>query len=87
MACHPTTTSAGRKRERLRPVVFVEEATSGAGLRWTTTERGRGEVERDESALAKLGGGMTDTSLAILMAGITASHLRMHRRELRQRRR
>ncbi len=68
----------------MRPVIFVEEATSGARLRRTTVERGRGEVERDESALAKLGGGMTDTALAILMAGITASHLRMHRRELRR---
>ena len=28
-------------------------------------------------------GGMTDTALAMLMAGIAASHLRMHRRELR----
>ncbi len=28
---------------------------------------------------------MTDTALAMLMAGIAASHLRMHRRELRQR--
>jgi len=36
-------------------------------------------VEGDESALAKLGGAMTDTALAILMAGIVASHLRMHR--------
>ena len=35
-------------------------------------------MEGDESALAKLGGAMTDTALAILMAGIVASHLRMH---------
>jgi hypothetical protein len=75
-------TSAGRERERLRFFVFVEEATSGARLRRTTAERGRGEVERNESALTKLGGGMTDTVLAILMARITASHLRMHCREL-----
>ena len=34
-----------------------------------------------KSTLAKLGGGMTDTALAILMAGITVSHLCMHRRE------
>jgi hypothetical protein len=47
-------------------------------------ERGQGEVECDESALAKLGGGMTDTALAILMAGITAFHLRMHCRKLRR---
>ena len=31
----------------------------------------------------KLGGGMTDTALAMLMAGIAVSHLRMHLRELR----
>ena len=36
-------------------------------------------MEGDESALAKLGGAMTDTTLAILMAGIVVSHLRMHR--------
>ncbi len=29
------------------------------------------------------GGGMTDTALAMLMTGIAASHLRMHRHELR----
>ena len=36
-------------------------------------------MERDGSALAKLGGAMTDTALTILMAGIATSHLRMHR--------
>ncbi len=36
------------------------------------------------SALNKLGGGMMDTALAMLTAGIAASHLRMHRRELRR---
>jgi hypothetical protein len=84
MACCPTTTSAGRKREQLHPVVFVEKATSGAQLQWTMAERGQGEVERDECALLKLWGGMTDTALAILIAGITTSHLRMHHHELRQ---
>jgi hypothetical protein len=43
---------------------------------------GEGEMERDKSALAKLGGGMMDTALAILMAGIIASHLRMHCQKL-----
>ena len=38
-------------------------------------------MERDGSALAKLGGGMTDTALVILMVGIAAFHLRMHHRE------
>ena len=42
------------------------------------------EVERYGSALAKLGGGMTDTALAMLTVGIAASHLRMHHRELRR---
>ncbi len=54
----------------------------------TTTDDGRkgaGEVEHDEFALTKLGGGMTETVLAILMAGITASHLRKHPRELQRR--
>jgi hypothetical protein len=76
-------TSTGREREQLHPVVFVEKATSGAQLRRTMAERGWGEVERNESALAKLGEGMTDTIHAILMAGITASHLHMHRCKLR----
>ena len=31
------------------------------------------------------GGGMTDTALAMLTAGIATSHLGMHRRELRRR--
>ena len=35
-------------------------------------------MERDGSALAKLGGGMTDTTLVIFMAKIATSHLRMH---------
>ena len=48
----------------------------------TAAEGGRREeVERNGSALAKLGGAMTDTALAILIAGIAASHLHMHRHE------
>ena len=35
-------------------------------------------MERNGSALAKLGGAMTDTALAILIAGIATSHLHMH---------
>ena len=38
-------------------------------------------MERDGYALAELRGAMTNTALAILMAAIAASHLRMHRRE------
>jgi len=41
----------------------------------------REEVKCDGSTLAKLGGAMMDTALTILMAGIAASHLRMHRRK------
>ncbi len=40
-----------------------------------------GGMGRNESAHAKLGGGMMDTTLTILMAGITASYLRMHPRD------
>jgi hypothetical protein len=75
-------TSTGREREQLCLIIFVEEATSGARLQWTTAEMRQGEVDRNESTLAKLGGGMMDTALAILMVGIIASHLRIHPRKL-----
>ena len=55
----------------------------------TTTDdsgKGAGEGGAYESALAKLRGDMTDTALAILMAGIIVSHLRMHCHELQLRR-
>ena len=51
----------------------------------TTTARIASSLAPPSSALAKLGGGMTDTALAMLTAGIAASHLRMHRRKLWQR--
>ena len=51
----------------------------------TRTARMASHLAPLSSTLAKLGGGMTDTALAMLTAGIAASHLRMHRRKLRQR--
>ena len=45
------------------PFFWGEEAALGAKLRWTTAEREGREVERNGSALAKLGGGgMTEPS-------------------------
>ena len=65
----------GEQEQILCPIFFADQAALlGARLRWTTTAEGgrREEVESDVSALAKLGEAMTDTALAILMAGIAA---------------
>ena len=74
----------GEQEQILCPIFFADQAALlGVRLRWTTTAEGgrREEVESDVSALAKLGEAMTDTALAILMAGIAASHLCIHNRE------
>jgi hypothetical protein len=82
----PTTTcSAGRgtRTNTASRIFCISGGVVGGRLRWTTmAEGGRREaVERDGSALAKLGRGMTDTALVILMVGIAASHLCMNRHE------
>ena len=63
----------------------------GGGVGGATTmdegRKGGRESECDGSALTKLGGGMTGTALTMLTAGITTSHLCMHRCELRRRQR
>jgi hypothetical protein len=55
-----------------------EDGVEGATMTGNGGKGGGREVGRDGSALAKLGGGTTDTTLAMLMAGIAASHLCMH---------
>ena len=86
MAAHLPTMmcSAGRRTRTNNTASRIFRGSGGVvgGATTTDNDGGRGrreEVEGDESALAKLGGAMTDTTLAILMAGIVVSHLRMHR--------